>query len=116
MKIDSIEQHVRNAASNYQDPEEFEAAAHSYLKGIEELGMIQPNFKVDVRRNPHDPTSLLVDLEIRPPPVYKFWCWDCGRSHFVNRGEPYRCTCGEPLIHTRPKTTLDSMKETIDET
>ena len=67
--------------------------------------------RVDVRRDPVDPTKILVDLEITPVQTRSaLWCWDCGQPSYIGYDEELlACYCGSTNMHDRPRTNLDAM-------
>ena len=90
--------------------EEHKAEAGQYMP--EPLGHV-----VDVRRDPVDPTSMIVELEIKPVALRTvWWCWDCGQPSYLALSDVVeKCFCGSDNIHGRKRTALDAMKESGDE-
>lgn len=94
----------------------FQVAMAGALDELVRQKRLAPDYQIDVKRNPHSPDVLDVDIKFTPPGFFILkHCWDCG-SGVKGPPDADHCPCGGEL-HDRPRTALDALKEAVgDET
>jgi hypothetical protein len=115
--IKKIEKRLMIPLKDVTDDKIEEVVNQEILRAEEVMG--QPVGKcVNVRRDPDNPDTMLVDLEITPVPMRTvWWCWDCGQPSYLALSDVIdKCFCGSSNLHDRKRTALDALKEAGDET